>query len=160
MEDQQRQVAEAALAMVRPTTDAKTRTAASQFLEQWTRTAEAWDVYVVWLRSFSNANDNESIGMQLLCLQLLQAKIRREVSRGVTLDPRLSAIQSEVASFLSNGSANASVVSSACICTAALAVRCGGLHDLVQTCQTHSTGVSPQTALRLEDTPVLCVWHV
>jgi hypothetical protein len=180
----EQQVAEAALAMVRSSTDAATRTAASQFLEQWTRTPEAWDIYAKWLRHFrdSSVNNNESsanvngdsIGMQLLCLTLLQAKIRREVPRGTTPNDSLQAVRHELGTFLggnnSNGhsphhqhhqqqqqqhSLNGAVVTPLCICIAALAARCGGMQDLISMCRLSpngspsSTAILPSNALRI-----------
>lgn len=185
MDQQQQQVAEAANAMVSPTADMATRTAASQFLEAWTQTESAWVVYAAWIRSFSNnltaGNGSEGpiaelVGMQLLCLQLLQAKIRREVHRGTehSANPAVVAVQSELAFFLQtcnrHGHQNQpqrqhsplpeSVISSACICLAALSVRCGNVSDLIQTCRSfccqkdsvdasNRTNLSPYTSLKI-----------
>ncbi|CAB9496413.1 expressed unknown protein [Seminavis robusta] len=161
----EQQVAEAALAMVRSNTDAATRTAASQFLEQWTRTPEAWDIYAKWLRSFRDNHVNhdvngDAIGMQLLCLTLLQAKIRREVPRGTSPNDSLQAVRNELGSFLggnrniinNNGAQqplqsaiheqaqlNHSVVTPLCICIAGLAARCGGVQDLISLCRLSNT---------------------
>ena len=73
----EQQVFSAASAMINPNTDSQTRSAASLFLEQWTQTTEAWNVYLAWLQSFSFSEE----GMQLLCLTLLQSKIRRDIHR-------------------------------------------------------------------------------
>ena len=149
----EQQVAEAAMAMVRSSTDASTRTAASQFLENWTRTPEAWDVYAKWIHSFQNTTtshnhhastsntgmDGDTMGMQLLCLTLLQAKLRREVPRGTTPNEALTAVRDELGSFLSQQqqqpALNPSIVTPLCICTAAIAARCGNLQELIAMCR-------------------------
>lgn len=159
----EQQVAEAAMAMVCSNTDAATRTAASQFLEQWTRSAEAWEIYGKWLHSFpkdnngADGNNADTIGMQLLCLTLLQAKIRREVTRGTTPNDALKAVQEGLGSFLTNGQQQPilhdTVVTPLCICTAALAVRCGSLGELISMCRLSQDGSSsstlPSNALRI-----------
>lgn len=141
-------MAEAALAMVRPTTDASTRKAASNFLENWNETLEAWDVYCQWLAAFSLDANAEVVGTQLLCLTLLQSKIRRQVPRG-TSDATLHAISNQLLSLLqrTNGTTS-SLQRPLCVGTAALAVRCNGLHDMVTMCQS-ATVLSPLVALRI-----------
>lgn len=135
------------MAMVHSSTDAATRASASQFLDQWTRTPEAWNIYVKWLHSFSE-NDNadtDATGMQLLCLTLLQAKIRREVPHGTPINETLSAVRHELSSFLTHGRGHLltdSIASPLCICLAALVVRCGNLSDLVSMCRLTSDGNS------------------
>ena len=99
MEDQ---VAQASLAMVSPTTDGATRRQASQFLEQWTKLPEAWDVYVKWLGSFRSSpaiqSNGDQIAMQLLCLTMLQTKIRKEIPRNdpSKWHPSISLIRQEL----------------------------------------------------------------
>jgi hypothetical protein len=157
------QVAHAALAMVRPHTDAHTRSLASAFLEDWTRTRESWQVYSVWLHeswsslqqqqqqqhaaAASTANaSSEAVGMILLCLQLLQGKIRREItsssmitdtnSNNISHD--LECIQGELIHLLLSTSSSLAtttsaapaiamlarpILTSASICLAALVVR-------------------------------------
>ena len=80
----EQQVAQAALAMVLPTTTAAVRSQASQFLEGWTRTPDAWDIYIKWLRSFRDevmntmAVNSEQLGMQLLSsVQLMEVTVLR-----------------------------------------------------------------------------------
>mmetsp|Transcript_3016 Transcript_3016/g.4441 ORF Transcript_3016/g.4441 Transcript_3016/m.4441 type:complete len:1017 (+) Transcript_3016:65-3115(+) len=132
------QVAEAALAMVRPTTASSTRSAASSFLEQWTRTPDAWPVYVKWLQSFHVDSSNgskdantEMLGMQLLCLTLMLAKIRREVPRNAEKNSEITAaIQYEVWSFL-QAVQSPQLVSPLCSCLTALVVRNGQIDDLL-----------------------------
>ena len=165
----QQQVLDAAMALVRPTTDASTRSAASQFLEQWNRSPEAWAVYGQWLQSFRASNtehlEPDAVGMQLLCFQMLQAKIRREVIRptngqsppthpNMLLQPHLAAIQSELAAYLHAAApfATRNMITPACICLAALSIRTGHLESLLQSCCT--SGGQPNilnatTALRL-----------
>lgn len=142
----EQQVAEAALAMVRPTTDAATRAAASNFLENWNQTPAAWDIYTKWLASFSMNDSIDDMGTQLLCLTLLQAKIRREVPRGSTNINH--AIYTQLLTLLQqcNGS---SLQKPLCICTAALAVRCSdSLSEIITACQS-ATLISPCVALKL-----------
>jgi len=143
----EQQVAEAALAMVRPTTDSATRAAASNFLEEWNKTPEAWDVYSKWLASFSlESNTTELVGTQLLCLTLLQAKIRREVLQDSNNTTVLHTIYNQLLSLLQNTST--AFVRPLCVCAAALAVRCHGLQELVKECQS-ATSLSPLVALRM-----------
>jgi hypothetical protein len=142
----EQQVAEAALAMVRPTTDSATRAAASNFLEQWTRTPEAWDVYGKWLHSFHTTDTSaEIVGTHLLCLTLLQAKIRREVPRG-TNNASLHTIHNQLLTLTTD--ASPPILRPLCVCTAALAVRCGGLQELVSMCQS-ATSIKPLVSLRI-----------
>lgn len=138
-------MAEAALAMVRPTTDSATRAAASNFLENWNKTPDAWDVYAKWLSAFSSEHDAEVVGTQLLCLTLLQAKIRREVPRG-TSNASLHAIYNQLLSLLQ--STNGSMLRPLCVCTAAISTRCNGLQEMVQMCQS-ATSITPLVALRI-----------
>ena len=140
----EQQVAEAALAMVSSTTDAATRAAASNFLEQWTRTPEAWEIYSKWLLSFRA--DNDALGTQILCLTLLQAKIRREVPRG-TNNASLLAIHNQLLSLLQSMD-SPTLLRPLCVCTAALAVRCDSLQETVSLCQA-ATSVKPVVALRI-----------
>jgi hypothetical protein len=142
------QVGQAALAMIRPSTDPTTRTQASQFLEEWTRTPEAWPVYAKWLQSMRTTNtemngylDSESMGMQLLCFTLLQAKIRREVPRGsdISSSTSLQQIRQELWEYLHQPASAAlfqnhpALINPCCICNAALTIRCGMLDQLMQT---------------------------
>lgn len=144
------QVADAALALVRTSTDSTTRSSASKFLERWNRSPQAWLVYFEWLGSFgSTTPDSEMLGMQLLCLQLLQSKIRLDVPRGTQLNDTLSSIQARLGLLLSAcPQLPVAVISSASICTAALAVRCGGLQETIQICHV-STSIHLSTALRI-----------
>ena len=139
----EQQVAEAALAMVRPTTDSATRSAASNFLEQWNRTAEAWDVYIHWLQSFHNdlalsqsSCSPETIGMQLLCLTLLLAKIRRELAKDSEDNQQMAVIRNEVWTLLLLQNIPKPVVSPLCSCIAALVARAphGQIEELVLSC--------------------------
>ena len=144
----EQQVAEAALAMVRPTTDSATRAAASNFLEQWTR-MPGWNVYNKWLLSFHVNDDTlaEVVGTQLLCLTLLQAKIRREVPRGTTNNASLRTIYNQLLTLTTDASPS-TMLRPLCVCTAALAVRCGDMQDLMSKCHS-ATSVTPLVALRI-----------
>lgn len=132
----EQQVAEAALAIVRPSTPQETRNAASQFLEEWNKTPQAWAVYVKWLESFDVAETSpETTGMQLLCLTLLLAKIRRELmannSNGCAQE--MEQIRNQVGSLLKSThlSPTSPLVTPLCGCMAALAARCGFVANLV-----------------------------
>jgi hypothetical protein len=143
----EQQVAEAALAMVRPSTDASTRAAASHFLEEWNQTEQAWNVYNKWLASFSvTSQDMELMGTQLLCLTLLQAKIKRQIPRGSTTNN--SVLYNQLLSLLQQCTNGDSLVKPLCVCTASLAVRCHALQELVTACQSPMS-LSPVVALRL-----------
>jgi hypothetical protein len=137
--------------MVRPTTDSATRSAASSFLDEWTRTPEAWSVYLQWLKSFhhTDSSNHETLGMQLLCLTLLVAKIRRELSRNLAEgNPDIRSIHNEVWSFLHNGVQSEQLVGPLSSCIAAMVVRSNQLADLIKNCS-QTTSVSPPTALKL-----------
>lgn len=143
----EQQVAEAALAIVRPTTDSSTRSAASGFLEQWNRNPEAWGVYVKWLQSFHNdvtTNNPETMGMQLLCLTLMLAKIRRELTKDCIDIPQMAAVRNETWSLLQK--VQHSAVAPLCSCIAALVARCGQVAELITTCAQSTT---PAIALKL-----------
>lgn len=163
-------MAKAALAVISPTTDGATRTAASQFLEQWTSTSESWSIYAKWLQSFrttpllhlaaTNAtgnNSSEMIGMQLLCLTMLINKIRRELPYGTTPNDSIMAVRNEVWAFLQQPPPSQpqqqmdyKVLGQCCICTAALAARCGNLQELMTLCQSPaSSAVPPDLVLKL-----------
>ena len=130
-QDQQQHVRQAALALVRPETDAATRTAASQFLEQWTATVEAWTTYCLLLDHLAQ----EEVGLQLLCLQLLQAKIRREISFDGNHQnaPLLDRLQSSLQNYLQSPQLmpDTITVQPACLCMAALALRRGQLTNIL-----------------------------
>jgi hypothetical protein len=155
------QVVEAALAIVRPTTDSKTRSDASSFLEYWNRSTEAWNIYVKWLQSFHRSNndnnsaDSETVGVRLLCLTLLLAKIRREVSRNdlqnnnattststATTALLLASIRDEAWTLLSliappqqhDKNQNNPLLSPLCSCIAAIVIRSGNIGELVNGC--------------------------
>lgn len=145
----EQQVAEAALAIVRPTTDGATRAAASNFLENWNKTGEAWVVYSKWLAAFEYQTTSEKMGAQLLCLTLLQAKIRKQVPRGrTTNDVTLHGIYNQLLLLLQSTTASSCLLRPLCVCTAALAVRCNGLQEMVQMCQS-ATLITPLVALRI-----------
>jgi len=149
----EQQVFSAASAMINPNTDSQTRSAASLFLEQWTQTTEAWNVYLAWLQSFSFSEE----GMQLLCLTLLQSKIRRDIHRhhsnltattttGTSSQQQtitLDAIRHTVMELLANAVAvadttttksNSAVTNQLCACLAAMTVRLGTLNEVVDMC--------------------------
>jgi hypothetical protein len=148
------QVAQAAMAMVSPTTDSSTRRQASRFLEEWTLLTDAWDVYVKWLASFRHSPDPDKIAMQLLCLQMLQTKIRNEIPRGQPekWHPSLSLIRSELWEYARQPSLDSSLVMPCCICNAIILVRCGLLGEFIihiRSSGNHQNEPSPEITLRL-----------
>lgn len=169
MSDKALQVANTAALIVRPETDAATRQAASAFLEQWTHSTAAWDLYGPWLASFAQQHHEHSSshteGVELLCLQLLQAKIRRELPRGTTgPNASLEAIRNALSQLilLSQQKAQShAILQSACICFISLQVRLTDLSDfvpsIVSSCHMNhhhhhsdpASTLSPWTALRL-----------
>jgi len=157
----EQQVAEAALALVRPSTDNATRSTASSFLERWTRTSGAWIIYIKWLQSFqgnsfSSYNDvsSEVLGTKLLCLTLLLAKIRREIplnaDKEVTQE-MTEAIRNEVWSLLQVVQ-QSQLISPLCSCLASLVVRSNQIGELIESFsqQDGSSGaISPTISLKL-----------
>lgn len=126
----EQQVFSAALAMISPTTDSQTRSAASAFLEQWTRTPEAWLIYESWLQSFYT---DSNVGMQLLCLTLLQSKIRRDVQRASP--PALQGIRHVILDLLATLAVSDKVLANPlCSCLAAMSARMNHLKDVVDMC--------------------------
>ena len=162
MTDQAHQVANAASLVVRPDTDAATRAAASSFLESWTQSTQAWDLYGPWLESFLN-HHNAYGGVELLCLQLLQAKIRREIPRGTHSNASLDAIRLALIKLILQSQSNLQalpILQSACICLVSLQVRISAIHSflpsILSSCGSHhghdaspSDSLTPWTALRL-----------
>jgi len=166
MEDE---VQRAALAMVLPTTDPDTRRYASQFLERWTRTVESCDVYVKWLTSFrqqeksvengNTVNVHEyQISMQLLCLTMLQSKLRHElmsqrndgqtintISRGIV------ALRTELWEYLrQQPTLDQVLLGPCCICTAIITVRTeGALAEFIANACNNNLGLPQETVLRL-----------
>ena len=145
-------VAEAAMAVVSPHSDPQIRASASQFLEEWTKTDGAWEIYAVWLQhqldGMSSADDIQ-LGMQLLSMQLLQSKIRREIPRGTTPNGVLERIHHCLARILTsaaNFNPKHVVLQPASICYAALSVRCGGLNHVISQATVDPSGpVAPET---------------
>ena len=159
-QQQLQQVQEAARAVVHPLTDASTRTAASQWLEAWTASPHSWSLHVAWLQAMvttvvqqqSLQQQQEEMGLSLLCLQLLQSKLRKQVPRNQpdpqVVVPILEPLHHVLTQLLvwldqhnqnhttnNNNNANhrgpQALLMPATICYAALAVRCGGLSTLV-----------------------------
>lgn len=174
----ERHVAEAALAMVRPTTDAATRRRASRFLEEWTQRPEAYGVYVQWLASHrhqrgrdvaaagiggvpSGPADADQVAMQLLCLTMLQSKLRREVRRDRpdAWHPGVATLREELWEYLRQPGLDKALRGPCCVCNAAVIVRCGLLGEFMTHLRTNDgtnhdddggSGVlSKETALRL-----------
>lgn len=117
------------------------------FLENWTRSDEAWAIYPILIGSFRRTSETcqqESTGVILLLLQLLQSKIRREVHRTSQLSAHLDSTRSELVAFLQSSFVPAR--NSACICLASLSIRCGAIGDLIQSCLDQRTNT---TALAL-----------
>ena len=138
------EVDQAAIALLDPSTDPTTRRLASQFLEHWMATESAWQGAVEWLHrscqpQATGLKIDESIrfSMTLLCLQLLQSKIRREVPLRSEPPPTSVVPTNSLVMALSQllqSESNSSVLSSACIALTALTVRCGQLSELLRIC--------------------------
>lgn len=129
----EQQVVAAALAMIQPTTDSQTRSAASLFLEQWTRTPEAWDIYLSWLQSFhSSKGSTEELGMSMLCLTLLQSKIRREIHRTTSPSQTLQAIRQLLLELLDTSPSL--LTNPLCACITAISARLGHVKEVVDMC--------------------------
>ena len=154
------QVGQAALAIVSPTTDGTVRRQASEFLEEWTKTPEAWEIYVKWLRHFSSSasdvNDHNGqqqlIPMQLLCLTMLQTKLRKEIPRNnpQLWHPQVAMIKQELWDYLQKVLAKSNtdpLILPSCICNAAIIVRCNMLGEFMTMLQqqngTHSKNDLP-----------------
>jgi hypothetical protein len=151
MEDQ---VAQAALALVSPSTDSATRREASQFLEAWTQLPDAWDVYAKWLGSFRTFPDKTSdqIAMQLLCLTMLQTKLRKEIPRNdpSKWHPSVQIVRHELWEYAQQQpSLDNSLIMPCCICNAAIIVRYGILREFMSHVGNSSVEPSPDVLLRL-----------
>lgn len=156
------EVARAALAMVQPTTDPVSRREASRFLEEWTKTPEALDVYTRWLASYrqqekpaaTNTNDYQ-IPMQLLCLTMLQSKLRQEMllSTNTTSQDSLVALRMELWEYLrQQPSLDRALLGPCCICNAITIVRSEGgkaLTDFMSNACKDLIGLPPETTLLL-----------
>ena len=88
------------------------------------------------------------MGTQLLCLTLLQAKIKRQIPRGTTTN-NSALLYNQLLSLLQQCTNGESLVKPLCVCTASLAVRCNALQELVTACCQSATSLSPVVALRL-----------
>ena len=129
----EQQVVAAALAMIQPTTDSQTRSAASSFLEHWTRTPEAWEVYHSWLQSFHTSTvTTEDMGMPLLCLTLLQGKIRRDIYRTTSPSQTLLAIRQLLLELLDTSPSL--LTNPLCACITAISARLGHVKEVVDMC--------------------------
>ncbi|CAJ1888117.1 unnamed protein product [Cylindrotheca closterium] len=155
MEDQ---VAQAALAMVNPTTDSATRRQASQFLEEWTQRHDAWDVYAKWLGSFRSMQEKTSdqIAMQMLCLTMLQTKLRKEIPRNdpSKWHPSIQIVRQELWEYarqqqFSTDASLSSLLTPCCICNAAVIVRCGILSDFMSHVGNTNSDLPPDAMFRL-----------
>lgn len=145
-------MAQAALALVSPSTDAVTRRQASQFLEEWTQLPEAWDVYAKWLASFHTLADKTSdqIAMQSLCLTMLQTKLRKEIPRNdpSKWHPSVQIVRNELWEY-ARQKVDTSLIMPCCICNAAIVVRCGILEDFMAHIGSASAELLPDMLLRL-----------
>jgi len=161
MEDQ---VARAALAMVQPTTDPVSRREASRFLEEWTMTPDALDVYTKWLASYRQQDnmvsatgaDGYQIPMQMLCLTMLQSRLRQEMlpSSSTFTNPKsMAALRVELWEYLrQQPGLDRSLIGLCCICNAITMVRSEGgkgLAEFLANARNNTVGLPPETALRL-----------
>lgn len=154
MSDQAQQVAEAASLVVRPETDHSTRQAASTFLESWTQSERAWELFGPWLASFT-ADHSTQVGVHLLCLQLLRAKMRRELPGTTPPASAVEQIRAALSQLIlqSQQGGEPSVLQSACICLTSLEIRTGNLVNfvpqIISNCRAEGAALLPCTALRL-----------
>eukprot|EP00536_Pseudo-nitzschia_multiseries_P011721 jgi/Psemu1/260089/estExt_Genewise1Plus.C_4120048 len=158
------QVARAALAMVQPTTDPASRREASRFLEEWTRTPDALDVYTKWLASYRQqgklgangvvSSDDCQIPMQMLCLTMLQSRLRREMRQSSSTNPNgMAALRIELWEYLrEQPHLNKSLIGPCCICNAITIVRSEGgtgLIEFLTNARNNTIGLPPETVMRL-----------
>ena len=163
------EVARAALAMVKPTTDPICRREASRFLEEWTKTPEALVVYTKWLASYRrqdksqtivDENSSYHIPMQLLCLTMLQSKLRQDIlilnSDAVMTNINqnsMKALQMELWDYLRQQPAlDRSLLGPCCICNAITIVRSEGgmkLAEFINNSCNSTLGLPLETSLRL-----------
>eukprot|EP00535_Pseudo-nitzschia_heimii_P010320 CAMPEP_0197192208 /NCGR_PEP_ID=MMETSP1423-20130617/24726_1 /TAXON_ID=476441 /ORGANISM="Pseudo-nitzschia heimii, Strain UNC1101" /LENGTH=382 /DNA_ID=CAMNT_0042645051 /DNA_START=39 /DNA_END=1183 /DNA_ORIENTATION=+ len=165
--EMEREVARAALAMVKPTTDPICRREASRFLEEWTERPEALDVYTKWLASYRQQDKSQTImdentcyqiPMQLLCLTMLQSKLRQEMLNSDTVITKtnrnsITALQMELWDYLRQEPVlDKSLLGPCCICNAITIVRSEGglkLDEFITSACNRRLGLSPETSLRL-----------
>ncbi|KAL3913758.1 MAG: hypothetical protein SGILL_006366 [Bacillariaceae sp.] len=125
------QVAQAALCVVKANVSSEVRRQASQFLEEFTASPEAWEVYHKWLASYHRQNrdrldcNNDQLAMQLLCLTMLQSKIRKELRRSVAeRHPSVNNVRQELWEYLRQLRADdKALLNPCCLCNAAMMVR-------------------------------------
>lgn len=148
-------MARAARCIVQASVDPTVRHQASRFLEEWTETPESWEVYAKWLSSYryhqhqqqesssvSNTNDPELLSMQILCLTMLQSKIRKELRRNqqpvastctTWQHPSVATVRAELWEYLKqlrpDDNEDRLLISPCCICNAAMMVR--GADDMM-----------------------------
>ena len=153
------EVARAALALVQPQTDPVSRREASRFLEEWTKTVEAVDVYTKWLNSYRQqqltSGDVYQIPMQLLCLTMLQTKLRQELSNNNNSTPSIIALQRELWEYLRQPNLDRSLIGPCCICNIICILRISGLAMFLTKACNQSLGVDMETTLKL----LACVPH-
>jgi hypothetical protein len=186
--EMEQQVAQASRCIIQASVDPTVRRQASQFLEEWTQTSAAWDIYGKWLYSYRHhqnqirqqqvsvstsstfaATDPDllMLPMQILCLTLLQTKIRKELRRSqptAMWHPSVASVRVELWEYLKQLRPDAPedrpLLSPSCICMANMMVRSsdGMLTDFMTHINTKSNNTStynimsilpPETALRL-----------
>ena len=158
------EVARAALALVQPTTDPVCRREASRFLEEWTKTPEALDVYTKWLASYrqqkqqpASFGDSYQVPMQLLCLTMLQSKLRHDMlfsansHANSNANTSMAALRKELWEYLRQ-QPDRSLIGPCCTCNAITIVRSEGsnaLAEFISNACNNSIGLPPETTLRL-----------
>ena len=157
------EVARAALAMVQPTTDPLCRREASRFLEEWTKTPEAIGVYAKWLASYRqqdksirnvDANSSYQIPMQMLCLTMLQSKLRNEMLGTTNTEQnKFAVLRMELWEYLrQQPTLDRSLMGPCCICNAITMVRSeagGSVAEFITNSSSGSVGLPPVTTFRL-----------
>ena len=138
-------IEEAAKAVIDPTVDSATRSAASKYLEEWGATDDSWEVYPTWLSS------STSIGTKLLSLQLLQTKIRKQIPyQSQTVPPFLQELRVALEAIASTATEAPVVRKPCCICLAALMIR---LTPISQLCNAILASLNPISIRILESIP-------
>jgi hypothetical protein len=143
------QVAQASRCIVQANVDPTIRLQASQFLEEWNQTSTAWDIYGKWLYSYrhhqtvireeeystsdistASTTDPDQLPMQILCMTLLQTKIRKELRRSqptAMWHPSVVSLRAELWEYLKQLQPDAlqdrPLISPCCICMTVMMVR-------------------------------------
>jgi hypothetical protein len=153
---------EAGRAMVACQTDADTRQQAGQYLERVVQSPDTWELFVKWCeqaRGIDMMANPDNLSLLLLCLQLVQTKIRKQIHRDSGNTTEFVALHQQLAALLTLHQHQRVLLSPICITLAALSVRLSvgeqSLAQLIDTCCSCASPaaanqvLSPNIALRL-----------